>query len=92
MSGDMTQAYWNPQDFTLLMIQAMTKFGVAPDVDWLVEMTPVDFASKLIVKMTYNLSLALGKVFHVLNSRPVHCRSDALYYKQFNMVTENLWI
>ncbi|XP_069130390.1 uncharacterized protein [Argopecten irradians] len=73
MSGDMKQAYWNPQDLTLLMLKVITRLGAAPDVDWLVEMTPVDFAAKFLVRMTYNLSTALGKVYHIINSKPIHC-------------------
>ena len=34
------------------MIKGITATLSAPDVDWMVEMTPVDFVSEMIVKMT----------------------------------------
>ena len=75
MSGDRKLAYWNPQDYTLLVLQACTTFGVAPDIDWLIEMTPVDFAAEFITKMTFNPTTSLGKVYHIINSKPVQSRS-----------------
>ena len=39
-------AAWNRQDFTLLLLAACAKYGTAPDTDWDVEMTPVDFAAR----------------------------------------------
>ncbi|XP_076070735.1 uncharacterized protein LOC143042341 [Mytilus galloprovincialis] len=74
MSGDRKQAFWNPQDFTLLVLQACAKYGYAPDVDWDMEMTPVDFAAEFIVRCTYNLSTILGKTYHIINDQPLHSR------------------
>ncbi|GFN88138.1 linear gramicidin synthase subunit d-like, partial [Plakobranchus ocellatus] len=74
MSGDSNQAFWNPQDFTLLMLQACAKTGLAPDLDWDMEMTPVDFASKVIVKLTQYPNIALGKTLHLINDRPMKSR------------------
>lgn len=74
MSGDRVSAHWNPQDFTLMILQACVGLGLAPIVDWEMEMTPVDFAAELIVRMTYNLSLSLGKTFHVVNDKPLQSR------------------
>ena len=74
MAGDRKLGYWNPQDFTLLMLQTCTKCGMAPDVDWQMEMTPVDFAAEFIIKMTHNLQLGLGKTFHIINDKPLQSR------------------
>ena len=52
LAGDRERVQWNPIDFILLMIKGMTATLSAPDVDWMVEMTPVDFVSEMIVKMT----------------------------------------
>lgn len=43
---------WNPIDFILLVIKGITATLSAPNIDWQVEMTPVDFVSEMIVKMT----------------------------------------
>ncbi|WAQ97992.1 LGRD-like protein [Mya arenaria] len=74
MSGDRKQAFWNPQDFTLLMLQASIRLGLAPDVDWDMEMTPVDFAAEFVVAMTKRSGLSLGKTFHIINDKPLKSR------------------
>ncbi|KAK3100605.1 hypothetical protein FSP39_022476 [Pinctada imbricata] len=74
MAGDSKMGHWNPQDFTLMMLRACSKYGLAPDVDWHMEMTPVDFAAEFIVKMTHHLQQGLGKIFHVINDRPLSSR------------------
>ncbi|XP_046369445.2 glycine betaine reductase ATRR-like isoform X1 [Haliotis rufescens] len=74
LSGDRLTGQWNPQDFTLLVLQACTKLGLAPEVNWNMEMTPVDFASKVIVKITQNPSSVMGKTFHVINTQPIKAR------------------
>lgn len=85
MSGDRLGAHWNPQDFTLMILQACVGLGIAPIVDWEMEMTPVDFAAEFIVKMTYNLSLSLGKTFHVVNDKPLQSR-----WGFWNVMTQQL--
>ena len=52
LAGDRKSASWNPLDFTLLVLKGCAKTLTAPDVDWNLEMTPVDFVSEAIVKMT----------------------------------------
>ena len=74
LSGESKTAYWKHQDFNLLMLEACMRTGEAPDVDWDVEMTPVDFVSKLIVRLTKKMALGLGKVFHVINTRTMKSR------------------
>lgn len=74
MSGDRKKAYWNPQDLTLMIMQVSAKFGLAPDVDWDMEMTPVDFAAEFIVRCTYNLEAIVGKTYHIINDAPLPSR------------------
>lgn len=57
LSGDREQVQWNPFDFILLMIKGITTTLSAPNIDWQVEMTPVDFVSEMIVKMSQVKSL-----------------------------------
>ena len=52
LSGESKNAFWNPADFNLLMLLGCLRTGTAPNVDWLIEMTPVDFVSKAIVDLT----------------------------------------
>lgn len=67
-------AAWNSQDFTLLLLSASAKYGIAPDVDWEVEMTPVDFVASVIVRLVQHPDSALGKTFHVVNDKPLPAR------------------
>ena len=77
-------AAWNRQDFTLLLLAACAKYGTAPDTDWDVEMTPVDFAAQVIVKLVQHPDSAIGKTLHVINDKPLpakyvrgdYCRGD----------------
>ncbi|CAL1531382.1 unnamed protein product [Lymnaea stagnalis] len=71
LSGDSKKAHWNPQDFTLLILQACARTGLAPNLDWNMEMTPVDFAASVIVKLTQNPDCALGKTLHLVNDKPM---------------------
>ena len=52
LSGDREHVQWNPVDFILLMIKGITTTLSAPNIDWQVEMTPVDFVSEMIVRMS----------------------------------------
>lgn len=74
LSGDREHVQWNPVDFTLLMIKGITKTLSAPDIDWQVEMTPVDFVSEIIVKMTQEMSVSMGKIFHIINPQPINAK------------------
>ena len=71
LSGDSVGAYWNAQDFTLLMLQGCLHTATAPTLQWDVEFTPVDFVSNLVVKLTQQMTLGLGKIFHVINTEPI---------------------
>ena len=73
-AGDSKSACWNPQDFNLIMIQGCLLTGIAPEVDWDIEMTPVDYISDTIVTLTQKMGLSLGKVFNVMNIRTLKFR------------------
>ena len=64
LSGDREHVQWNPADFILLMIKGITTTLSAPNMDWQVEMTPVDFVSEMIVKMSQvNISLVFQLLY-----------------------------
>ncbi|XP_071951852.1 uncharacterized protein [Antedon mediterranea] len=83
LSGDSTTAYWNPLDSNLLAIQGIAATHTAPDIDWQIEMTPVDFVSSVIVNMTQNLMCCVGKVFHIVN--PNRVDANLLYQTMRNL-------
>jgi len=52
-----------------------------PDLDWHVEMTPVDFVSNSIVKLTKELQISVHKIFHIIQANDVTGR---LVYRYSN--------
>ncbi|KAL8598680.1 hypothetical protein ACOMHN_033245 [Nucella lapillus] len=74
LGGDRVNAAWNRQDFTLLLLAACAKFSIAPDTDWEVEMTPVDFVAQVIVRLVQLPDSAIGKTLHVINDKPLPAR------------------
>ncbi|XP_033112958.1 linear gramicidin synthase subunit D-like isoform X1 [Anneissia japonica] len=83
LSGDSKTAFWNPMDSNLLAIQGIAATLSAPDINWKIEMTPVDFVSSVIINMTQNLMCCVGKVFHMVNPYPVE--ADQLYQTMRNL-------
>ncbi|VDI27179.1 Hypothetical predicted protein [Mytilus galloprovincialis] len=74
IAGDIDQGFWNHQNATLVVLEACAKYKVAPDVDWNIEMTPVDFLADFIVRCTYTLSTTLGKTYNIINDKPLQSR------------------
>ncbi|KAK7873449.1 hypothetical protein R5R35_000229 [Gryllus longicercus] len=68
VAGPQDIASWNPADFTLLMLQGCIHSLTAPDINWQIELTPVDFVSRVIVTMVQDLMQSIGKVFHLTNT------------------------
>ena len=71
LSGESNEAYWNSADFTLNMLQGCMQVGASPELDWDIEMTPVDFVSRIIVTLTQRMALGLGKVYHLVNTATI---------------------
>ncbi|XP_069681059.1 uncharacterized protein [Periplaneta americana] len=74
VGGPQTEASWNPADLTLLMLQGCLHTRTAPDIDWQVELTPVDFLGRVLVRLLQDAPLSVGKVFHLVNPRTMDCR------------------
>ena len=56
------------------MLKACCQLELAPDVEWDVEMTPVDFVASFIVQMAKKSSSSIGKTFHIINDKPIKSR------------------
>ncbi|XP_054272326.1 uncharacterized protein LOC128992659 [Macrosteles quadrilineatus] len=65
---------WNSADFNLHMLKGVFLTSYAPDLDWQIELTPVDFVSKLIIHSVGNLNDSVGKVFHLINNNTFSCK------------------
>ena len=42
-----------------------------PDVNWHIEMSPVDFVSKSIIKLTEKMPMSKQKIFHIVQANGV---------------------
>jgi thioester reductase-like protein len=65
ISGDSQTGRANPNDFLSLFIKGCIEMGSAPELEWLIDCCPVDFAAESIVR----LSKYAGpeSVFHLIN-------------------------
>lgn len=69
VTGHSQSGYSNTTDVVCRLVKSFIQLQQAPDLDLMVDMTPVDYASQAIV----NLSLqpkSLGQAFHLVNPQP----------------------
>jgi len=59
----------NSQDFLYRFIQSCGQTGYAPDIDWDLNLVPVDFVARAIVQIAIAPGSA-GRVFHLVNEHP----------------------
>ena len=67
----------NTQDFVSWMIQGCVRLGYAPDVDWKVDVVPVDYASAAVVR--HARPLPGLRVLHVAHPQPREWREVVLF-------------
>ncbi len=61
----------NTSDLICRMLKGFIQIGSAPDLDLMINMTPVDYVSKAIVHLSRQKE-SLGKAFHLVNSHSLH--------------------
>lgn len=69
ISGHSQTGICNLEDHTFRTIKGCIQLGTAPNYDTLVNLTPVDYASKSIVYLSTQTSLG---IFHIVNPQPLH--------------------
>ena len=69
--GDSQTGFSNVDDFVARVLIGSIQAGYAPDIQHLMDMTPVDFVSAAIVYLSRQ-NESRGQVFHLLNPRPIH--------------------
>jgi len=69
------------------MIKSWIEMGHAPDLDAATDMTPVGYVSSAIVHLS-RLKQSLGKVFHLVNPRPVFVRELVSWIRLFGYSLE----
>ncbi|AFZ24738.1 thioester reductase-like protein [Cylindrospermum stagnale PCC 7417] len=70
ISGDSKTGICNTHDFINLMVKGCLQMGAFPDVDYMLDMSPVDYVSKAVVYLSQQKS-SIGKAFHLQHPQPV---------------------
>ncbi|MGH8002001.1 MAG: thioester reductase domain-containing protein [Brasilonema sp.] len=60
----------NTHDFTNLMIKGCLEMGYFPDVDYMLDMSPVDYVSQAIAYLSRQKE-SIGKAFHLQHPEPI---------------------
>lgn len=70
VTGHSQQGDSNTNDVLCRFIKSLIQLQAAPDLAMRVDMTPVDYVSKAIARLSYQPE-AIGKVFHIVNPQPI---------------------
>jgi amino acid adenylation domain-containing protein/thioester reductase-like protein len=70
ISGDSQTGICNTADLLRRMLKGCIQMGKTPDLDIMVDMTPVDYVSQAIVHLSKQKKL-VGKAFHLVNPHPM---------------------
>lgn len=70
ISGHTRTGVWNTNDFVCRFIKGCLQLGASPDINFLLNIAPVDYISKAIVHISSRKDL-IGKTFHLMNPNPI---------------------
>ncbi|MEP6500326.1 amino acid adenylation domain-containing protein [Microcoleus vaginatus] len=70
IAGDSQTGIRNTADLISRMLKGCIQMGKTPDLDILLDMTPVDYVSQAIVHLSKQKEL-VGKAFHLVNPHPI---------------------
>jgi amino acid adenylation domain-containing protein/thioester reductase-like protein len=60
----------NPEDLICLLVKSFIELETAPDIDLMIDMTPVDYMSKAITHISRQQG-SINKSFHLVNPQPI---------------------
>jgi thioester reductase-like protein len=82
ISGDSQTGICNTHDFINLMVKGCLQMGYFPDVEYMMDMSPVDYVSKAIVYLSMQPS-SIGKAFHLQHPQPAPLSTLVNWVKSF---------
>jgi thioester reductase-like protein len=82
ISGDSKTGICNTHDFINLMVKGCLQMGSFPDVDYMLDMSPVDYVSKAIVYLSRQKT-SIGKAFNLQHPQPVSLRTLVDWVRSF---------
>ena len=87
ISGDSTTGICNTHDFINLMTKGCLQMGSFPDVDYMLDMSPVDYVSKAIVYLSRQKE-SIGKAFNLQHPQPVSLKILVEWIRSFGYSVE----
>ncbi|MEL6604843.1 MAG: amino acid adenylation domain-containing protein [Cyanobacteria bacterium J06614_10] len=70
VTGHSKTGHSNTSDILCRLLKSLTELRQAPSMDLAIDMTPVDYVSQAIVRLSLKPS-SIGKAFHVVNPQPM---------------------
>lgn len=89
ISGHSQTGIWNTNDFTCRTIKGCIQMKNIPELDYLLDIVPVDYVSKAIVHLSMQ-DKAIGKNFHLNNPHPLHLNQLVDYINSFGFPLEQI--
>ncbi|MDZ8068512.1 MAG: thioester reductase domain-containing protein [Nostoc sp. DedQUE08] len=89
LGGHSQNGIGNTNDFIWRMIKSCIQLGIAPDLDTLIDITPVNYASSAIVYLSRQLD-SLEKTFHLVNPQPVNWNDIINWMIDFGYAIEKI--
>lgn len=87
IAGDSQTGICNTHDFINLMIKGCLQMGCFPDVDYMLDMSPVDYVSKAVVYLSRQ-ETSIGKAFHLQHPQPASLKSLVEWIRTFGFKLE----
>ncbi|MEH2171176.1 MAG: thioester reductase domain-containing protein [Nostoc sp.] len=87
ISGDSKTGICNTHDFINLMTKGCLQMGSFPDVDYMLDMSPVNYVSKAIVYLSRQKE-SIGKAFNLQHPQPVSLKILVEWIRSFGYSVE----
>ncbi|KZL50443.1 polyketide synthase [Nodularia spumigena CENA596] len=87
ISGDSKTGICNTHDFINLMTKGCLQMGSFPDVDYMLDMSPVDYVSKAVVYLSRQKQ-SIGKAFHLQHPQPISLKDLVEWVRSFGYPVE----
>ncbi|RUT07247.1 hypothetical protein DSM106972_025080 [Dulcicalothrix desertica PCC 7102] len=82
ISGHSQTGAWNTDDVVCRVIKGCLQMGSMPSLDYLLNLSPVDYVSRAIVCLSQQEE-SIGQIFHLNNLQPLHWESFVDWMRNF---------
>ena len=89
ISGDSRTGIWNTNDFLCRLIKGCIQMNKSPDLDYQLNISPVDYVSQAIVYLSIRKT-SFGKAFHLTNPSPIHWKQLTEYLNLYGYPVEQI--